>query len=158
VTREGWEGWAQHVDWAADNPIKRTARKMVTMVQTINKDNFNGRQVVTCYTCHRGGRRPVTLPSIDLLYGTPPPVEPGANTAQMRLGSDWLAQLAARESAASRGRFICFWGHCDNIVFPTRSATLAGADNRHLPATPHVQMVEHPAVVEEVLRIVATTS
>jgi pimeloyl-ACP methyl ester carboxylesterase len=83
---------------------------------------------------------------------------PGANTAQMRLGSDWLAQLAARESAASRGRFICFWGHCDNIVFPTRSATLAGADNRHLPATPHVQMVEHPAVVEEVLRIVATTS
>jgi len=81
-----------------------------------------------------------------------------ANTAQMGLGSAWLARLAARESAASRGHFICFWGHCDNIVFPTRSATLAGADNRHLPVTPHVQMVEHPAVLEEVLRIVATTS
>jgi len=83
---------------------------------------------------------------------------PGANTAQMRLGSDWLAKLAAAESAASRARFTCFWSHCDNIVFPTRSATLADADNRHLPATPHVQMVEHPAVFEEVLRIVATTS
>ena len=76
----------------------------------------------------------------------------------MRLGSDWLAQLAARESALSRERFTCFWSHCDNIVFPTRNATLAGADNRHLPVTPHVQMVEHPAVFEEVLRIVATTS
>jgi len=83
---------------------------------------------------------------------------PGVNTAQMRVGSDWLAKLAAGESAASRARFTCFWSHCDNIVFPTRSATLAGADNRHLPATPHVQMVEHPAVFEEVLRIVATTS
>ena len=82
----------------------------------------------------------------------------GANIAQMRLGSDWLAQLAARESPASRERFTCFWSHCDNIVFPTRSATLAGADNRHLAGTPHVQMVEHPAVFEEVLRIVATTS
>jgi triacylglycerol lipase len=80
----------------------------------------------------------------------------GANITQMRLGSDWLAQLAARESPESRRRFTCFWSHCDNIVFPTRSATLAGADNRHLPVTPHVQMVEHPAVFEEVLRIVTT--
>lgn len=80
----------------------------------------------------------------------------GANIAQMRLGSDWLAQLTVRESAQDRMRITCFWSHCDNIVFPTRSATLAGADNRHLPMTPHVQMVEHPAVFEEVLRIVKT--
>jgi hypothetical protein len=38
---------------------------------------------------------------------------------------------------------------------PTRHATLPGADNRHLPATPHVQMAYHPAVVAEVLRLVA---
>jgi len=80
----------------------------------------------------------------------------GANIAQMRLGSNWLAQLTAKESAEDRMRITCFWSHCDNIVFPTRSATLAGADNRHLPMTPHVQMVEHPAVFEEVLRIVKT--
>ena len=78
----------------------------------------------------------------------------GVNIGQMRIGSEWLAQLAAKESAAVRGRFICFWSHCDNIVFPTRSATLGGADNRHLPETPHVHMVEHPAVFEEVLRLV----
>jgi hypothetical protein len=70
----------------------------------------------------------------------------------MRVGSDWLARLAASEIPATRARFTCFWSHCDNIVFPTRSATLAGADNRHLPVTPHVQMVEHPAVFAEVVR------
>ena len=81
----------------------------------------------------------------------------GANIRQMRLDSDWLARLAASESPASRARFTCFWSHCDNIVFPTRSATLAGADNRHLAVTPHVQMVDHPAVFDEVLRVVRTT-
>jgi triacylglycerol esterase/lipase EstA (alpha/beta hydrolase family) len=82
----------------------------------------------------------------------------GANIRQMRLGSDWLARLAASESPASRARFTCFWSHCDNIVFPTRSATLGGADNRHLAVTPHVQMVDHPEVFDEVLRIVASAS
>ncbi|MEO5844183.1 MAG: alpha/beta fold hydrolase [Caldimonas sp.] len=82
----------------------------------------------------------------------------GANILQMRVGSDWLAQLSQSESAASRAHFTCFWSHCDNIVFPTCSATLPGADNRHLAVTPHVHMVDHPAVLKEVLRIVAKTS
>ena len=80
-----------------------------------------------------------------------------SNIRQMRVGSDWLARLAASETPATRARFTCFWSHCDNIVFPTRSATLAGADNRHLPVTPHVQMVEHPAVFDEVVRWVGET-
>ena len=77
----------------------------------------------------------------------------GENIAQMRFGSEWLARLGARESADRRARFTCFWSHCDNIVFPTLSATLAGADNRHLDETPHVKMVYHPAVLAEVLAI-----
>jgi pimeloyl-ACP methyl ester carboxylesterase len=77
------------------------------------------------------------------------------NMAQMREGSRWLADLAARESLTSRDKFTCFWGHCDNIVFPTRSAMLAGADNRHLVGTPHVQMAFHPEVFEEVFRLIA---
>jgi hypothetical protein len=60
------------VDWAADTPRKRTARRMVTMVQTINKDNFGGRQVVTCWTCHRNRDRPLVTPTIEVLYGEPP--------------------------------------------------------------------------------------
>ena len=77
----------------------------------------------------------------------------GANMAQMRSGGDWLAQLLVHEPAELRARFVCFWSHCDNIVFPTRNATLSGADNRHLVQTPHVQMVYHPSVFDEVLRL-----
>src|SRR5262245_1220817 len=62
----------EKVDWAADNPIKRTARRMVTMMQQINRDNFQGRQVVTCWTCHRNRDKPMLTPSIDIMYGEPP--------------------------------------------------------------------------------------
>jgi len=60
-----------HVDWALDTPRKRTARRMVQMVTGINRDTFNGRQVVTCWTCHRGRDRPVTTPTLDVVYGPP---------------------------------------------------------------------------------------
>lgn len=76
------------------------------------------------------------------------------NIAEMRIGSAWLADLSSRERSAARSRFICFWSHCDNIVFPTRSATLQEADNRHLPATAHVKMVRHPAPIDAVLELV----
>jgi len=60
------------VDWAADTPRKRTARRMVNMVQAINRDNFGGRQLVTCWTCHRNRDRPVvTLTNFEILYGMP---------------------------------------------------------------------------------------
>ena len=59
------------VDWAADTPRKVIARRMVNMVTTINQTNFSGRQLVTCWTCHRGRDKPVVTPSIDLIYGMP---------------------------------------------------------------------------------------
>ena len=77
------------------------------------------------------------------------------NIGQMRIGSAWLANLWSGESPSTRARFICFWSHCDNIVFPTRTATMLEADNRHLAATAHVQMVLHPAVIDTVLKLVA---
>ena len=43
-------------DWsvyAEETPRKATARRMILMVQAINKTNFGGARVVTCYTCHR---------------------------------------------------------------------------------------------------------
>src|SRR6266478_2824792 len=60
------------VDWAADTPRKRMARTMVAMVATINKSNFGGRQMVTCWTCHRNRDRPLTTPVMDVIYGMPP--------------------------------------------------------------------------------------
>src|SRR5438477_635304 len=55
--------------WEADPPRKQMARKMVTMVNAINRDNFGGRPVVTCWTCHRGSERPSATPAIDTIDG-----------------------------------------------------------------------------------------
>ena len=66
--------WTKYAD---DTPLKRTARRMVMMMQSINEANFGGRQMVTCNTCHRGVPNPSVMPSINALYGSPPPEEPG---------------------------------------------------------------------------------
>lgn len=79
------------------------------------------------------------------------------NAREMRVGSAWLASLEALEKSLSAQRFVCFWGHCDNIVFPSVSATMPDADNRHLEGTPHLHMIHHPAVFEEVLHLVDET-
>src|SRR5437016_13894066 len=50
---------------------------MMQMVASLNRASFGGRQMVTCNTCHRGTSRPNVQPSIGLLYGSPPPDEPG---------------------------------------------------------------------------------
>src|SRR5215469_130626 len=59
------------VDWVFDTPKKKTARKMVDMVAVINKTNFGGAQMVTCFTCHHGRDLPVTTIALDTLYGPP---------------------------------------------------------------------------------------
>ena len=80
------------------------------------------------------------------------------NALDMQQGSGLLAQLEAREDAARRGRFTCFYSHCDNIVFPPSTATLADADNRHVQGVAHVHLVHQPAVFDEVLHWLAQAS
>lgn len=78
-----------------------------------------------------------------------------ANTRQMQLGGPWLRALAAQEPPQRYARFSCFYSHCDNIVFPPSTATLPGADNRHVVGWSHVHLAYHPEVFNEVLRWVA---
>jgi len=52
--------------------LKQTARRMVLMVKQINDANFGGRQMVTCYSCHRIQSRPKITPSLVALYSAPP--------------------------------------------------------------------------------------
>ena len=59
----------EKVDWAADNPRKLVARRMVQMMAAINRENFGGRQMVTCWSCHRGRDRPLTTPTMENMYG-----------------------------------------------------------------------------------------
>ena len=75
-----------------------------------------------------------------------------ANGKQMRQHNPWLTQLAADEPAARAARFTCFYGHCDNIVFPAVAGTLPGATNLHLAGTAHVHMAFLPVVFNEVWR------
>jgi hypothetical protein len=67
-------------DWsvfAEETPRKATARKMILMVQEINKTNFAGARVVTCYTCHRNLQgAPKITPSLADQYGEPPTPDP----------------------------------------------------------------------------------
>jgi outer membrane lipoprotein-sorting protein len=62
-------------DWrlyAEDTPLKQATRRMLLMTKQINDTNFDGRQVVTCYSCHRGMQRPKLTPSLVALYSAPP--------------------------------------------------------------------------------------
>jgi photosynthetic reaction center cytochrome c subunit len=65
--------WARY---AEDTPLKRTARRMILMVNAINKANFGGQRMVTCYSCHRGAQRPKVIPSLAEQYSVPPPDDP----------------------------------------------------------------------------------
>jgi photosynthetic reaction center cytochrome c subunit len=62
--------------FALDNPRKLMARRMIVMVNALNKANFGGRREVTCYSCHRGDTRPRVTPRLTEQYGTPPPEDP----------------------------------------------------------------------------------
>jgi hypothetical protein len=59
------------VNWAADTPRKIMARMMVNMVTNINKTNFGGRQMVTCWTCHRNRDKPLVTPTMETIYSMP---------------------------------------------------------------------------------------
>jgi outer membrane lipoprotein-sorting protein len=61
-------GWEKFAD---ETPLKVTTRRMLNMVNTINKDNFSGVKVVTCYTCHRGDMKPKGLPNLAAQYAAP---------------------------------------------------------------------------------------
>lgn len=73
------------------------------------------------------------------------------NGRQMRLDGPWTRALAELEPAARHTRFVCYWSECDNIVFPALTATLPGADNRRIAGVPHVALVDHPRIFEEVV-------
>ena len=62
--------------YALDNPRKQTARRMILMVDAINRANFGGRREVTCYSCHRGADRPKITPSLLEQYSAPPDDDP----------------------------------------------------------------------------------
>jgi photosynthetic reaction center cytochrome c subunit len=72
-TEESAGNWAKYAD---DTPLKNTARRMVIMMNAINRSDFGATRLVTCYTCHRGVQKPEVTPSLAEQNATPPPEDP----------------------------------------------------------------------------------
>jgi pimeloyl-ACP methyl ester carboxylesterase len=81
----------------------------------------------------------------------------GHNGRQMRLQSDWQSQLDHEMPADRHALFTCWYSNCDNIVFPTSTATLVGADNRLVRGAAHVQMAFLPEVMNATLAMLDST-
>jgi hypothetical protein len=62
----------EHANEKDDKKAKLTARKMITMMMSINQANFNGDVEITCYTCHRGVAHPVSAPILSADATRPP--------------------------------------------------------------------------------------
>jgi triacylglycerol lipase len=75
------------------------------------------------------------------------------NGRQMRLRSDWLAQLAAHERQHPLPPTTCWYSNCDNVVFPPGTAILAGADQRFLPGQAHVALAFHPSLLRACIQL-----
>jgi photosynthetic reaction center cytochrome c subunit len=56
-----------------DKKTKVTARKMMQMMFAINKESFEGKREVTCYSCHRGAADPVATPLVATEDAKPEP-------------------------------------------------------------------------------------
>ena len=107
--------------FADETPLKVTTRRMLNMVNDLNKNNFSGVRSVTCYTCHRGDMRPRILPNLAAQYASP--VEdanevvitniPGGPTVDQIFDKYIQAlggaqRLAALTSYSGRGTYIGF--------------------------------------------------
>lgn len=66
---------------ADTKPQKDIARRMIEMVNALNKSSFGGAPRVTCFTCHAGRPMPIGMPNV---VGQPLPPA---------LGEDYLANL-----------------------------------------------------------------
>jgi hypothetical protein len=112
----------QKVDWAAETPHKLMARKMIVMMAAINHDNFSGRQMVTCWSCHHGRDHPATTPTLEYMYGpatqemddilTQMPGQPSADTIIDRYlqAIGGTERLAGIKSYAAKGASVGFGG------------------------------------------------
>ena len=117
-TAESVGTWEHFAD---ETPLKVTARRMMQMVNAINKENFKGVRSITCYSCHHGDLRPKMVPNLAAQYATPveDPNEiesfrlPGGPTADQVFAKYIQAlggaqRLAALTSYTGKGTYIGF--------------------------------------------------
>lgn len=77
---------------ADDKGAKKTARQMIVMTNEINKTHFGGRQQITCYSCHRGSTRPVSIPPVEETDAAPKPAMAPPPPAGQALTADQIIE------------------------------------------------------------------
>src|ERR1700738_1345148 len=105
-----------------DKKPKKVARQMITMMFDIDKNNFDGRLEVTCYTCPRGAAKPVSIPVIkdEEVAGHEEPAKKSSEKAALPQPAELLDKyLAAVGGAAGvekitsrvqKGKLLAFGG------------------------------------------------
>lgn len=75
------------------------------------------------------------------------------NGSQMAMGSQWLRTLAQDACGQPQPAFTCWYSNCDNVVFPSSTATLAAAENRLVVGAAHVELAFRPQVMAATLAL-----
>ena len=82
-----------------DKEAKRRARDMIAMVRSINSSNFDGKQLVTCATCHHGQTKPPEAPPLrSEEQGPAPHASEGALPSLDTIFERYLAAAGGREA------------------------------------------------------------
>jgi pimeloyl-ACP methyl ester carboxylesterase/uncharacterized membrane protein len=100
-------------------------------------------------------KRVITIgtPHFGTALSTEKALLPFINTHQMQRLGTWTQQLAKDEAPERYAKFTCWYSNCDNIVVPTSTAMLPGADNRLVTAQGHVSMAFSQRVMHESLAL-----
>jgi hypothetical protein len=123
-----------HPGWYADEPAreidtprKQMARKMMRMTAAMNKENFGGSNVITCFTCHRGNLHPAANYEASLVGGTPMGAAASGGDAVSGVSADALVDkfvAAVGGSALANVNSRVFKGHVQyNGLIADRGAT-----------------------------------
>ena len=101
-------------------------------------------------------KRVITIgtPHFGTALSTEKALLPFINTHQMQRFGAWTQHMAKDEPSARYAKFTCWYSNCDNIVAPTSTAMLSGADNRLVTAQGHVSMAFSQRVMQESLALV----
>src|ERR1700730_5190556 len=86
-----------------DKKPKKVARQMITMMFDIGKHDFDGGLEVTCYTCHRGAAKPVSIPVIkdEEVAGHEEPATKSSEKAALPKPEELLAKYLAAVGGAA---------------------------------------------------------
>ncbi|GAC1661640.1 MAG: hypothetical protein NVS9B4_14150 [Candidatus Acidiferrum sp.] len=121
-----------------DKKPKLAARRMMTMMMAINKDNFEGHREVTCYSCHRGAANPVSIPIIsaeEAIPGAMGASRPGATDQRLPGQPGAIPQPALPPAADLLEKYLAASGGAAlaKISSQVQKGTITAFGNQHFP-------------------------